>query len=498
MTKIALLLLAPFCFGSDEAVPERKPAPRLTTARRIGTLLATPVAKNARWGIHVMDLKTGRTVYELHSGEQFMPASNTKLFSTALALERLGPMHRFVTTIRASQAPDADGVLHGDLRLVGGGDPTLSGRAYPYQKDADRANPLEPVEQLADQVARRGVREITGDIAGDDRLYVWAPYPEGWTVDDSIWDYGAPVSALPFNDNTFTLALRPAADAGALSVLSLNPPFLPFTIDNRVTTSLNGPTQVKLDRVPGSRQVRLYGSVALRSRGVRQTLAVDDPAHYAAFVLRDVLTRRGIRIHGQPVTLHRWTKDEPFDPGQGVELARRTSQPLTEVARVVNKVSQNLHAEILLREVARVKRNEPTREAGLKEMEAFLTEIKVAPKSFHFEDGSGLSRRTLVAPETVTRLLAYMNTRAYAADWDSLLPVAGEDGTLASRFEQSKSAAVIHAKTGTLANASALSGYLTTRRGARLAFSIMANNHTVPSSEVRRIIDRIALALIEE
>lgn len=349
MIVTAILLLASLCSAADESAV-RKPAVRMTAAKRIQALLSTPAAKNARWGIHAVNLKSGRVLFELHANEQFTPASNTKLFSTALAMERLGPAHRFTTTIRAAQAPDANGVIHGDLRLVGGGDPTLSGRAYPYQKDAERASPLEPIEQLARQLADRGVREVRGDIVGDDRLYVWAPYPEGWTLDDSIWDYGAPVSALPFNDNTFTLSLRPAPKAGALSLLSLNPPFLPFIVDNRVTTSAAGQSQVQLDRVPGSRQVRLYGNVALQSRGVRQTLAVDDPALYAAFVLRDVLTRRGIRVDGQPVALHRWTKDEPFDPMSGVELARRSSPPLTEVARVVNKVSQNLHAEILLRE----------------------------------------------------------------------------------------------------------------------------------------------------
>jgi serine-type D-Ala-D-Ala carboxypeptidase/endopeptidase (penicillin-binding protein 4) len=497
MIVTALLLLASLCSAADEAVV-RKPAVRMSAAKRIQALLSTPAAKNARWGIHAVNLKSGRVLFELHANEQFTPASNTKLFSTALAMERLGPAHRFTTTIRAAQAPDANGVIHGDLRLVGGGDPTLSGRAYPYQKDAERASPLEPMEQLARQLVDRGVREVRGDIVGDDRLYVWAPYPEGWTLDDSIWDYGAPVSALPFNDNTFTLSLRPAPTAGALSLLSLNPPVVPFVIDNRVTTSAAGQSQVQLDRVPGSRQVRLYGTVALQSRGVRQTLAVDDPALYAAFVLRDVLTRRGIRVDGQPVALHRWTKDEPFDPMSGVELARRSSPPLTEVARVVNKVSQNLHAEILLREVARVKRNEPTREAGLKELTSFLTEIQATPKSFHFEDGSGLSRRTLIAPSTITRLLAHMDRRPYASDWDSLLPIAGEDGTLSTRFEQSKNAATIHAKTGTLATASALSGYLTTRRGVRLAFSIIANNHTIPSSEIRKVLDRIALALVED
>ena len=497
MRVLAGFLIAALCLGAEDLTVAKRAAP-MSTARRIRTLLATPAGENARWGIHVVNLKTGRVVFELNANEKFTPASNTKLFSTALALERLGPSYRFTTTLRSDQGPDANGVLQGDLRIVGGGDPTLSGRAYPYQKDPDPTNPLEPMEQLVEQLVQRGVREIRGDIAGDDRLYVWTPYPEGWTLDDSIWDYGAPVSALPFNDNTFTISLRPGREAGALAVVSTNPPSLPFLIDNRVETSANGEAKVQLDRIPGSRQVRLYGKMPLQSSGSKEILAVDDPALYAAYVLKDVLTRRGIRVLGEAVAVHRWRKEESFPINEGMELARRTSPPLIEIAQVVNKVSQNLHAELLLREVARMRRSEATREAGLKEMEEFLTEIDADPKSYHFEDGSGLSRRTLIAPATITRLLTHMSSRTYADEWDSLMPIAGEDGTLALRFERARNASLIHAKTGTLATASALSGYVTTKKGARLAFSIIANNHTLPSREVRKVLDRVALALVED
>jgi D-alanyl-D-alanine carboxypeptidase/D-alanyl-D-alanine-endopeptidase (penicillin-binding protein 4) len=505
--RLTLILAAAVLFAAPppeaEAVarkPVAKAPVRIPTKRRIDLLLATEAAKNARWGIHVVSLKTGAVVYQMNPEDRLSPASNTKLFSTALALERLGPDYQFITTIRADQAVDSEGVIRGDIRLVGGGDPTLSGRAYPYRKDSDvpvPPNPLEPMEQLAESLVQRGVKEIRGDVVGDDRLFVWAPYPEGWTVDDSIWEYGAPVSALPFNDSAFTLVLRPGEAAGDPAFLSVNPPSIPLTIDSRVTTAADGRAEIQIDRLPGSQHIRVYGNIPLKSNGVRQLLAVDDAALYAAHVLHDVLTRRGIQIHGSPVALHRWNADEPFDPSYGVELARRASPPLVEVARVVNKVSQNLHAEILLREVARLKQDKPTREAGLKELGAFLTGLNIDAKSYHFEDGSGLSRRTLVAPATVTRLLTYMNASKNGEAWDSLLPVGADDGTLRLRFEKSTKASAIHAKTGTLATTNALSGYLTTARGARLAFSIIANNHTVPSSEIRKVIDRIGLALLE-
>jgi D-alanyl-D-alanine carboxypeptidase/D-alanyl-D-alanine-endopeptidase (penicillin-binding protein 4) len=459
-------------------------------------LLATKEAQSARWGIQVKSLSSGAIVYERNPGEHLTPASNTKLFSTALALTRLGPNHKFLTRLVATRRPDAEGRIDGDLRIVGGGDPTLSGRSYPYRKDDNSNNPVEPVEQLVSELLRIGVREIRGNIVGDDRLYVHAPYPEGWTVDDSIWEYGAPVSALPFNDNAFTLSIRPAEVAGDLARIAVNPPSLPLWIDNRVVTSDNGRSDVQVDRAPGSRQVRVSGTISLKSNGVRQWLAVDDAALYAAHVLRDVLTQKGVLVRGTAEALHRVSPEEPV-PEEGVELARRESQPLVEIARVVNKVSQNLHAEILLREVARIRRQQATREAGLKEMDTFLEEVGIKPDEVHFEDGSGLSRRTLVTASALVRLLEYMDKSPHREAWDSLLPVAGQDGTLARRFEQADAARVIHAKTGTLATVNALSGYLTTKRGERLAFSILANNHTIPSAEIRRVIDRIGIALLD-
>lgn len=493
MKRIAWLLLIAAAVAPAAAVRRPKPQRRIPVHKRIAALLQTESARSARWAILVRSLATGRTVYQLNSADHLTPASNTKLFSTSLAMERLGPGHRFVTTLRAD-GTIANGRIEGDLRLVGGGDPTLSARVYPYTKDAEPGNPLAALEEFAGELTRKGVREITGDIVGDDRLYVYQPYPEGWTVDDSIWDYGAPVSALPFNDNAFTVILDPG-EKGSLARLRLNPPWAPLLIDNRVWTSPNGPSSVLLDRAPGSRQVRLTGTI--HGSAVRLRLAVDDPALFAAHALQEALSRRGIRIQGEATAVHRYHAADPFDGNHGVELARRESPPLTEVARVVNKVSQNLHAELLLREVARVRQNQATREAGLQELKALLTEVGVKDSEYHFEDGSGLSRRGVVSPEAIVKLLTYMDSRSYRDVWDSLLPLGGADGTLGSRFEQAPQARVIHAKTGTLGTANALSGYLTTRRGARLVFSILANNHTVPASEIRKTIDRIGLALLD-
>lgn len=468
--------------------------------RKIDPIIeSAPVAARAFLGIEVVELKTGRVLYGRNADRFFVPASNMKLFTTALALVRLGPDYRFETRVVSDAAPDAQGVLRGGLVLAGGGDPSLSGRVIPYQKDAKGGPPLGPIEALADQVVSAGVRRVEGDIVGDDMAYPWEPYPDGWAFDDGIWDYGAPVSALTVNDNSLTVSIRPA-HPGQLAHLSLSPALEYYAIDNRVLTVERGETKVQVERLPGSRQIRLWGTVSASNGGDAEILAIDDPALYAACALYDALTRRGVAVVGRPMVRHRFlSEDLAATPGLQT-LAVRRSPPLVELLRVVDKVSQNLHAELMLREVGRVRRNEGTRKSGLEEMKSFLEEAGIPAGDVHFEDGSGLSRLTLVTPRALARLLAYMNGTPLRDAFRGLLPIAAEDGTLAHRFHAGGVSSVegrIVAKTGSLSHVAALSGYADSTSLGPLAFSIVVNNSNTPASEIRQVIDKIALALLE-
>jgi D-alanyl-D-alanine carboxypeptidase/D-alanyl-D-alanine-endopeptidase (penicillin-binding protein 4) len=462
-------------------------------------LESSPAAQRTFWGVQVLDLEKGASLFELNSNHFFVPASNTKLFTTALALVRLGPDHRFYTTVVAEAPPDASGRLAGDLRLVGGGDPLLSARTVPYQKGPTVGNPLQAIEDLAAQVVSRGVRRIAGDVVGDDTAYLWAPYPEGWAQNDALWEYGAPVSALTINDNAVSLTIRPSG-------LILSPALEYYVIDNRLRVGPQLERRIRLERLPGARQLRLWGTLPAGSSAEAQLLlAIDDPALYAAYALSDALTRRGVAISGRPVARHRFA-NEVLDlttgpaaspAASGVELARRSSPPLVELLRIIDKVSQNLHAELVLREVARLRRNIGSREAGLEELRQFLTEAAIEETSYRIEDGSGLSRLNLVTPDTVARLLAHMYRSPHRDAWLSLLPIGGEDGTLASRFDGNPEARRIRAKTGTVSHVSALAGYVESRSRGLLAFSILANNYNAPASEIRTIIDRIGIVLAQ-
>lgn len=388
-----------------------------------------------------------------------------------------------------------NGVLHGDLRLVGGGDPNLSARVVPYKKDAITDNPLQKLEDLADQIAAHGVRVIDGNILGDDTAYPWAPYPNGWAADDSITDDGAPVSALTLNDNSFKITIAPGAKAGDPAALTLLPALEPLTIHNRVMTIDGRDRKVRFERLSNSHELIITGTMPIAAVPYVTTLAVDDPALYAAKALLDALEKRGVLVKGSALSLHRQAAEAPVAQ-EGIELAKHLSEPLFEVLQVVDKESQNLHAELMLRTVARERTGDGSLENGIKEMREFLSSIGVDQKQYRFEDGSGLSRLTLLTPLTISKLLLYMYNSPYRDAWPALLPIAGEDGTLSRRFVNTRAAGIVHAKTGTLSHVTALSGYVLPKSGRRYAFAIAVNNFNTDTISIRRTLDKIILLLV--
>jgi D-alanyl-D-alanine carboxypeptidase/D-alanyl-D-alanine-endopeptidase (penicillin-binding protein 4) len=467
---------------------------------------SNPAARTAFWGIQIVDLATGKTLYELNPDHYFVPASNTKLFSTALALNRLGSNFTFLTRVLADAPPDAAGRIAGPLRLIGGGDPCLSARAIPYRTGPITGNPLAAIEDLADQIAARGIKRVDGGIVGDDTWYVWQPYAVGWSVDDPQSDDGPPISALTLTDNAQTLSVQPGAASGDLAAISFTPPIEFYRVENRIqTVPAGGPRAIHFKRIPGSRDAQLWGTIPLRDRGIDLLISVEDPAEYTARALKLALETRGITVQGEPTALHLFP-DEVADltqapaaapPPEGLELARRVSPPLLEDLRITAKVSQNLHAELALRAAARARRDVGSFEAGMEEMKAFLSEAGIDPTAWHLMDGSGLSRLDLVTPAAVVKLLRYMYDSPARDDFLSLLPIGAQDGTLSGRFAETAAAGRIHAKTGSLSHVSALSGYIERPTGEWVAFSILVNNYNSRVAEVRGIMDRICNLILE-
>lgn len=467
-------------------------APPPLAARIRAAIQASPIARTAFWGIEVRDFASGKAIFALNSDHFFVPASNTKLFTTALALTRLGPEFKVKTQVIAAAGPDSQGRISGDLTLIGHGDANLSGRPIPYNVDAERGDPLTAMQDLAAQLYARGIRQIDGNVVGDDTAFVLEPYGPGWGIDDPVGIDGAAVSALEFNDGAITLNILPAPTEGAPALVALDPPLHIFTIENRLQTTLVGSRAIHVERLAGSEILRVWGVIPPGDPGYTQSVSVDDPARAAAAGLIEALKQKGVTVSGQALVRHAYPGAPTPDPVTGTLLAERESPPLKEDLRVTDKVSQNLHAETLLRIVGG-----GSRKNGLDEMRRFLDEAGIDPKEYSFRDGSGLSRYNVVTPHAVAALLDHMSKSPQAELYESLLPVAGVDGSLRERFLKTRAKGKLSAKTGSLSHVSALSGYATRRNGKRVTFSIMVNNYNGSALDIRTVIDKIGSLLVE-
>ena len=453
-------------------------------AKRINALIeASPAARTAFWGIEAHDLNSRRTLILRNQNHFFVPASNTKLFTTALALTRLGAGFRVETLVTAAALPDAQGQITGPLTLVGAGDANLSGRPIPYDVAAEKLDPLTAMRDLAQQLFAKGVRSVAGDVIGDDTRFVYEPYGPGWGVDDPATSDGTPVSALAVNDNSISLLIEPTR-------LTFSPALAPFSVENRIIPGLT--KEIHVTRDAGSATLRLWGTMPADDTGETESLGVDDPARYAALALIAALQSQGIAVSGTAIAKHRYPGDPFVSQTAGVTLASRPSPLLLDDLRVTNKVSQNLHAEMLLRLVGQGSRQE-----GLKALTEFVSQTGIDPEEYAFYDGSGMSRLNVVTPHAIVRLLTYMAESPLAAEFASLLPVAGVDGSLRLRFAKSVAKGKVFAKTGSLSHTTALSGYAVRKNGHRVIFSIMVNNYKGPAAPIRETVDRICALLVE-
>jgi D-alanyl-D-alanine carboxypeptidase/D-alanyl-D-alanine-endopeptidase (penicillin-binding protein 4) len=490
--------------GSEIAGAKAKSLERADVVRfrkRVEAALNSSGADKGVWGVLVTDAASGTVLYALHPDSYFAPASDAKLFTTAIALATLGPDFRVRTAIGASGTLGNDGVLNGDLILIGGGDANLSNRKFPYEKKVERDGPPEKaLADLADAVVARGVKQIAGDVIADDSLFALERFPSGWTIDDMVWSYGAPVSAIAINDNSFTLEVRPGGKEGDLAVLALEPALDFYMIQNTVRTGASGSEEkLAIAREPGSRTFHLSGALPRGAEPRKLLLAIEEPAEYAAALLARLLEARGVQIHGAVRARHAPAASAPDPPSMPPTiLAEHTSPPLAADVLVTNKMSLNLHAELLLRLAAYQKAGATTAEDALKFAADFFTKAGIADGDVVMSDASGLSRKDLVTPSAVVQILRYAATQPWGEVYRSSLPVAGEDGTLSDRMKNTAAMGRIFAKTGTVEHVHALSGYATSVRGAHLVFSILENNDHLHAQQANAVIDAIAVAMVEE
>jgi len=514
-------LTHPFCFGlllflaacaSTPEAPHTNPEPMATPtvarvvfnsdpnlSHKLDTLLSEPDFNSSRLGVAIISLRDGKLIYQRNGDKSFTPASNMKVFTTAVALDLLGGDYCWHTSVYATNEVDSSGTINGDLVLYGRGAPDLLAR-----NKADNKNSLE---ELAQSLSRRGVRRITGNVIGDESYFRGEPIGEGWQWNDLQWYFGAEASALTINSNSVDVSVAAPEKSEIQPKVTLSDDDGYVTVTNNMKMVQRGEEfTLGVNKGISDNNVTVWGEFPSGARGYGATLSVHRPSLWAARLFVRELKAAGISIAGTAdYRDSKSPRSQRFDPTKNIELARVSGQSLAEIVRATNKQSINLYAELLLRTLGRERRGmlatEPSvgRERGDDEAGAalillWLSRAEISTRGLAIHDGSGLSRLDLVTPEATAGLLAAIRHTNSAQVFTDSLPVAGVDGTLGGRLRQFSGQ--IQAKTGLLTYDNALSGFVTGGDGETLAFSIISNDFVGKPGAIS-MIDRIVSVLAE-
>ena len=472
-TIIALLL----CFAAQISAQNPPPAPDFDRelTRQINTALDTSALKAGFQGVFIESLRDNRVVYSRNPDNAFVPASNCKLLTSGAAIALLGPRFAYHTRVLRVGDVDKSGTLHGNLVLKGDGDPILT---------------HDDLHQLAARIARAGVRQIAGKILYDSSRFDAVPLGAGWMWDDESDSDAAQISALDCDENVLTVEIAPGYRAGSPCRVTAFPIANYLTFRNHTTTG-SEKNALNVVRERASNVVTLTGSLPVGANARLVHVTLEDPARFAAVVFSNALRNAGIALAD--------AAPHPADstPKNAVPIAEHVSVPLSALIARMNKPSDNLIAECLLKTIGAVQSGEGSSRAGAESARKWFRETGLNLDSVHQVDGSGLSRYNAVSPRNVVVLLKNLYQSKNRQDFIASLPIAAVDGTLKNRMHDTRAAGNCRAKTGTMQHVSSLSGYVTTRDGETLVFSILMNNHLAPPAPCRIAQDKIIALLAE-
>jgi D-alanyl-D-alanine carboxypeptidase/D-alanyl-D-alanine-endopeptidase (penicillin-binding protein 4) len=465
-------------------------------AKRLDARLDAPPFNRQLWGVAVVD-ETGRLLYGRNADRLFVPASNTKLVVSAVAAALLPPDFTVRTSLYAN-GPVVDGVVRGDLVLVGRGDPSFSRRCYDVDSTvagACVADPALGIRALADSLAARGIRAVAGDVVGDGSWFDGMLVNPGWEAYDLNWWYAAPVSGLGFNDNSIDIVYAPGATEGEPATLAFSPDFGDVTLENRTRTVAAGAEEtIDFFREPGTMRVRAEGTVKAGMKPRTEHFALPDPNLFAAQALRAALAARGIAVEGgtrstTDSTLYEAARRAPA-------LAEITGRPARDWIFPVLNTSQNWYAEMVLKQLGRQFGATGSWEEGLRVERRFLIDsVGIDSTQFALSDGSGLAASNLVSPLAFTQLLRFMRRHPRWPVFAAGLPRSGSTGSLRNRFKGTPLEGRVRAKTGSIARTNTLSGYVDLPSGRTLTFSVQANHHTQPTRAMLAQIDSVVVEM---
>jgi D-alanyl-D-alanine carboxypeptidase/D-alanyl-D-alanine-endopeptidase (penicillin-binding protein 4) len=451
--------------------------------RTIDTLLADPELQTGFQGILIQSIRDTKVLYERNADHVFQPASNNKLLTAAAALLLLGQNFTYHTRLYAIGELDADGTLHGDLILKGDGDPILS---------------MEDLNDLAQQAVKAGLRRITGRLRYDDSRFDDQRLGDLWTWDDEPYYYSAQISALNVNENVIQVHVTPGRREGNPVKVTVTPTAKYVTIVNTARTGPNrGKASLRVDRIRGVNTITVSGILPHDSPEKAApvvTVTIEDPSRFTTQMMLESLQHAGIPLKA------RGKFERETVTSTATVIADHTSLPLSEILKKLNKPSDNLIAECLLKTVGAVKKGQGTAGSGgtgAQTAREWFRSIGIDVLHLNQADGSGLSRVNYVSPRNIVCLLNYLHTQPTFALYYDSLPIAGVDGSLRNRMKGTAAEANCHAKTGYISHASSLSGYVTTRDGELLVFSMLMNNHLAPNRTCTTVQDKIVVLLAE-
>jgi D-alanyl-D-alanine carboxypeptidase/D-alanyl-D-alanine-endopeptidase (penicillin-binding protein 4) len=481
---LATSLATAACRVSSAPAPSISYGSRAELRTYIDSMADAPEFANAHLGILIVDPERGDTLYSRNAGKLFMPASNMKIPTSAVALTQLGPDYRFKTRFGA-QGSISNGTLDGDLLVIGAGDPSVS--------DHMLTDAMIPLRLVADSLYARGIRRITGRVVPWGNAFPGDVFGYGWTYADFEDSYSAPIDELLFNEGFSEVHVRGGARSGDPAEIRVSPARTFPRIRNSAVTLEVAPGDSSLRRGRGLRvrkdsttwDIIIEGRIAARDTTTIEVTHHDPDEAYVA-ALREALTERGIVVDGGAGR----AGDEVVQ-----DLVTLSSPPLSEILKAFLKPSQNQIGEMLFRAISLHQYKSGRPDSAAVAVNAQLAQWGVNPSEALIRDGSGLSRYDYLAPRTIVRILDAMRKSPNFRVYYDAMPIAGVDGTIRSRMRGTPAANNVHAKTGTVAQSRSLSGYVTTADNHMLIFSFLSNNFTVPTRRIELMQDSVSARL---
>jgi D-alanyl-D-alanine carboxypeptidase/D-alanyl-D-alanine-endopeptidase (penicillin-binding protein 4) len=444
---------------------------------------------NAHWGVLIKSLKTGETVYARNEKKMFMPASNMKLFTSSSAMIALGPNYRYSTRL-VTNGEIKNGILLGDIMIVGSGDPTISGRF-------DSGKVTITFEQWADSLKALGIKQINGNIIGDDNCFDDEYYGAGWSADYETDYYAAQISGLSFNDNCVDIRVAPSAKIADVCSLTVSPNTRYVNIINQTITAAetDSVNDIYFERKRGTNNIFVRGKISNGKKPFIESVTVENPTAYTVMVLKEVLESKGISVLGSVVDADDFADTIRYDHSK--QLASFTSLPYSEIIKTINKPSQNFYTEQVFRTIGKERFGVGSMDNGRAAAFPILSSWGVDTVRLRYADGSGLSRQDLITPSDIVSILSGMSKENSFLPFYESLPIAGVDGTIKNRMKRTKAESNVHAKTGSIGYVRSLSGYVTSSDGEQFVFSMIANHYTVPTRLAERIQDAVCIMLAD-